>query len=99
MLSNPPYGKSWKMDLAILGIGEDKDLKKNIIDKRFVRNYKEQNDFRMIPDVSDGQLLFLLNNISKMKETELGSRIVEVHNGSALLLVMQEMVQVMLEDL
>lgn len=84
MLSNPPYGKSWKTDLAILGIGEDKDLKKNIIDKRFVRNYKEQNDFRMIPDVSDGQLLFLLNNISKMKETELGSRIVEVHNGSAL---------------
>lgn len=84
MLSNPPYGKSWKLDLAILGVGEDKDLKKNIIDKRFVRSYKEQDDFRMIPDVSDGQLLFLLNNISKMKETELGSRIVEVHNGSAL---------------
>lgn len=84
MLSNPPYGKSWKTDLAILGSGSDKDLKKNIIDKRFVRSYKEQDDFRMIPDVSDGQILFLLNNISKMKETELGSRIVEVHNGSAL---------------
>ena len=84
MLSNPPYGKTWKTDLAILGSGNDKDLKKNIIDRRFVRNYKEQDDFRMIPDVSDGQLLFLLNNISKMKETEMGSRIVEVHNGSAL---------------
>ncbi|MHA0298468.1 type I restriction-modification system subunit M [Mesomycoplasma ovipneumoniae] len=84
MLSNPPYGKTWKTDLAILGSGNDKDPKKNIIDKRFVRNYKEQDDFRMIPDVSDGQLLFLLNNISKMKETEMGSRIVEVHNGSAL---------------
>ena len=84
MLSNPPYGKSWKTDLSILGSGSDKDLKKNIIDKRFVRSYKEQDDFRMIPDVSDGQILFLLNNISKMKETELGSRIVEVHNGSAL---------------
>ena len=84
MLSNPPYGKTWKTDLAILGSGNDKDLKKNIIDKRFVKSYKEQDDFRMIPDVSDGQLLFLLNNISKMKETEMGSRIVEVHNGSAL---------------
>ncbi|MDO6826267.1 class I SAM-dependent DNA methyltransferase [Mesomycoplasma ovipneumoniae] len=84
MLSNPPYGKTWKTDLAILGSGKDKDPKKNIIDRRFVRNYKEQDDFRMIPDVSDGQLLFLLNNISKMKETEMGSRIVEVHNGSAL---------------
>ena len=84
MLSNPPYGKTWKTDLAILGSGNDKDPKKNIIDRRFIRNYKEQDDFRMIPDVSDGQLLFLLNNISKMKETEMGSRIVEVHNGSAL---------------
>lgn len=84
MLSNPPYGKTWKTDLAILGSGKDKDPKKNIIDRRFVRNYKEQDDFRMIPDVSDGQLLFLLNNISKMKETKMGSRIVEVHNGSAL---------------
>ena len=84
MLSNPPYGKTWKTDLNILGVGSNKDLKKNIIDKRFVRSYKEQEDFRMIPDVSDGQLLFLLNNISKMKNTELGSRIIEVHNGSAL---------------
>lgn len=84
MLSNPPYGKNWKTDLSILGIGIDKDPKKNIIDKRFVRSYKEQEDFRMIPDVGDGQLLFLLNNISKMKDTPLGSRIVEVHNGSAL---------------
>ncbi|MCR8967319.1 type I restriction-modification system subunit M [Streptococcus zalophi] len=84
MLSNPPYGKSWKTDLAILGSGSDKDQKKNIIDKRFVKSYKDNDDFRMLPDVSDGQLLFLLNNISKMKETELGSRIIEVHNGSAL---------------
>lgn len=84
MLSNPPYGKTWKNDLNILGAGVDKDPKKNIVDSRFVRSYKEQNDYRMIPDVSDGQLLFLLNNISKMKDTPLGSRIVEVHNGSAL---------------
>lgn len=84
MLSNPPYGKNWKTDLEKIGQGTDKDLKKNIIDNRFVISHKEESDFRMIPDVSDGQLLFLLNNISKMKNTEMGSRIVEVHNGSAL---------------
>ena len=84
MLSNPPYGKTWKNDLSILGAGPDKEQKNNVTDSRFVRTYKEQADFRMIPSVSDGQLLFLLNNISKMKDTLLGSRIVEVHNGSAL---------------
>ena len=84
MLSNPPYGKNWKTDLEKIGQGTDNDFKKNILDPRFVTNHKEESDFRMIPDVSDGQLLFLLNNISKMKDTEMGSRIVEVHNGSAL---------------
>ncbi len=84
MLSNPPYGKNWKTDLEKMGQGADKDLKKKIIDPRFITTHNEETDFRMIPDVSDGQLLFLLNNISKMKDTEMGSRIVEVHNGSAL---------------
>lgn len=84
MLSNPPYGKDWKTDLTILGGGVDAKAKERVIDSRFVKSYKEQEDFRMLPDVSDGQLLFLLNNIAKMKETKLGSRIVEVHNGSAL---------------
>lgn len=84
MLSNPPYGKNWKTDLEKMGQGAAKDLKKNIIDSRFITTHNEETDFRMIPDVSDGQLLFLLNNISKMKNTEMGSRIVEVHNGSAL---------------
>lgn len=84
MLSNPPYGKNWKTDLEKMGQGADKDLKKNIIDPRFITRLNEESDFRMIPDVSDGQLLFLLNNISKMKNTNMGSRIVEVHNGSAL---------------
>lgn len=84
MLSNPPYGKNWKTDLTILGGGTDDKSKKSVMDSRFVKSYKEQADFRMLPDVSDGQLLFLLNNIAKMKETALGSRILEVHNGSAL---------------
>ena len=79
MLSNPPYGKSWKNDAEKLG------GKKGIIDTRFVTSFADEGEFSMIPRVSDGQLLFLLNNISKMKETtELGSRIAEVHNGSSL---------------
>ncbi|MDR2697272.1 MAG: type I restriction-modification system subunit M [Holophagales bacterium] len=79
MLSNPPYGKSWKNDADKLG------GKKDIIDARFVTSFAGEGEFSMIPRVSDGQLLFLLNNVSKMKEeTELGSRIAEVHNGSSL---------------
>ncbi|KRN88702.1 site-specific dna-methyltransferase (adenine-specific) [Ligilactobacillus ceti DSM 22408] len=85
MLSNPPYGKNWKTDLAKLGAGSNKDAKKNIIDKRFITEFAGDGDYSMIPAVSDGQLLFLLNNIAKMKkDSKLGSRIVEVHNGSAL---------------
>ena len=79
MLSNPPYGKSWKNDADKLG------GKKGIIDTRFVTSFAGEGDFSMIPRVSDGQLLFLLNNVAKMKETtELGSRIAEVHNRSSL---------------
>lgn len=79
MLSNPPYGKSWKIDADRLG------GKKGIQDTRFVTSFGDDPEFSMIPRTSDGQLLFLLNNVSKMKETtELGSRIAEVHNGSSL---------------
>lgn len=79
MLSNPPYGKSWKVDAEKMG------GKKDISDTRFVTSFKDDAEFSMIPRTSDGQLLFLLNNIAKMKEnTKLGSRIAEVHNGSSL---------------
>lgn len=79
MLSNPPYGKSWKTDMDRLG------GKGDITDTRFVVSHKGEADFKLIPRSSDGQLLFLANKISKMKHnTELGSRIVEVHNGSSL---------------
>jgi type I restriction enzyme M protein len=79
MLSNPPYGKAWKNDADKLG------GKKGIIDTRFVTSFAGEGEFSMLPRVSDGQLLFLLNNVAKMKEsTELGSRIAEVHNGSSL---------------
>jgi type I restriction enzyme M protein len=79
MLSNPPYGKSWKVDADKMG------GKKGIMDSRFIIPYEGDGDFNMIPRSSDGQLLFLLNNVSKMKkETPIGSRIAEVHNGSSL---------------
>ena len=79
MLSNPPYGKSWKTDAEKMG------GKKEILDTRF-NTYLEGGDaMPMIPRTSDGQLLFLLNNVAKMKkDTELGSRIAEVHNGSSI---------------
>ncbi len=59
--------------------------KKEILDTRF-NTYLENGDLMpMIPRTSDGQLLFLLNNVAKMKkDTELGSRIAEVHNGSSI---------------
>ncbi|MGL5440167.1 MAG: type I restriction-modification system subunit M [Filifactoraceae bacterium] len=79
MLSNPPYGKSWKTDMERLG------GKGDIADTRFVVSHKDEPELKMIPRSSDGQLLFLANKISKMKHnTERGSRIVEVHNGSSL---------------
>ena len=79
MLSNPPYGKSWKTDADRLG-GKDE-----ILDTRFRTYLEGGEELRMIPRTSDGQLLFLLNNVAKMKtDTELGSRIIEVHNGSSL---------------
>ena len=79
-LSNPPFGTPWKTDLKAWG-----DIKKeDIADSRFVVSYQGQN-FSLIPDIGDPQMLFLANNISKMKrDTPLGTRIVEVHNGSSL---------------
>ena len=82
MLSNPPYGKSWKTDAEKMSSG---DKKKEILDTRFNAYTGSGEELQMLPRSSDGQLLFLLNNISKMKtDTELGSRIIEVHNGSSL---------------
>lgn len=79
MLSNPPYGKSWKTDAEKMG------GKKEILDTRFNAYLENGEQLAMIPRVSDGQLLFLLNNVAKMKkDTPLGSRIVEVHNGSSI---------------
>ena len=79
MLSNPPYGKSWKTDAEKMG------GKKEILDSRFNAYLENGEELKMIPRTSDGQLLFLLNNVAKMKkDTPLGSRIAEVHNGSSI---------------
>lgn len=87
MLSNPPYGKSWA--------GEKKNIcdtdGKTVSDSRFIVTL---NDYWGNPQVadatprsSDGQLLFLMEMVSKMKPSragEKGSRIASVHNGSSL---------------
>ena len=79
MLSNPPYGKSWKSDLARMG------GKKGIKDTRFLVEHDGDSEFSLVTHTNDGQMLFLVNKLSKMKHhTPLGSRIAEVHNGSSL---------------
>ena len=79
MLSNPPYGKSWKTDLERMG------GKKEMRDPRFVIEHAGDAEYSLVTRSSDGQMLFLANKLSKMKQdTPLGSRIAEVHNGSSL---------------
>lgn len=79
MLSNPPYGKSWKGDLERMG------GKRGIQDQRFLIEHDGDPEYSLVTRVSDGQLMFLANLASKMKtDTPLGSRIAEVHNGSSL---------------
>ena len=79
MLSNPPYGKSWKNDLERLG------GKSEIHDPRFLIDHGGEPEYSLVTRSSDGQMLFLANMVSKMKHgTALGSRIAEVHNGSSL---------------
>lgn len=75
MLTNPPYGKSWEKDQKEIGV-EKKGGQTLCSDSRFQVG---------ITSKSDGQMMFLLNMISKIKHnTPLGSRIASVHNGSSL---------------
>lgn len=79
MLSNPPYGKSWRSDLERMG------GKAAIKDPRFIISHAGDPEYSLLTRSSDGQMLFLANMVSKMKHgTPLGSRIAEVHNGSSL---------------
>ena len=79
MLSNPPYGKSWKTDLERMG------GRSGIMDRRFLVEHGGDADYSLITRSSDGQMMFLANMLSKMKRnTDMGSRIAEVHNRSSL---------------
>ncbi|MEQ8714771.1 MAG: class I SAM-dependent DNA methyltransferase [Cyclobacteriaceae bacterium] len=85
MLSNPPYGKSWSSELKYIKDGKD------VIDPRFVVPLKDywgvEGEEDATPRSSDGQLLFLMEMVNKMKsldQSARGSRIASVHNGSSL---------------
>ena len=84
-ITNPPYGKSWKTD-------KDKIYhEKQLLDSRFeltLTNYAGESEvLDCTPRTSDGQLLFMLEMVDKMKPLEQqpqGSRIASIHNGSSL---------------
>lgn len=85
MLTNPPYGKSWKTDK------EKIYHEKTLLDHRFelpLSNFAgEQEVLDCTPRTSDGQLLFMLEEVDKMKPLDQqpqGSRIASIHNGSSL---------------
>lgn len=85
MLTNPPYGKSWKTDK------EKIYHEKTLLDHRFeltLKNFAGDEEIEdCTPRTSDGQLLFLLEEVNKMKPLEFqpqGSRIASIHNGSSL---------------
>lgn len=84
-LSNPPYGKSWASELKYIKDG------KEVIDPRFRVKLKDywgnEEEVDATPRSSDGQLLFLMEMVNKMKplkQSKLGSRVASVHNGSSL---------------
>lgn len=81
MLSNPPYGKSWASEVKYIKDGKD------VFRVELVDYWGEHSTVDATPRSSDGQLLFLMEMVSKMKSTKdspLGSRVASVHNGSSL---------------
>ena len=85
-ISNPPFGTPWKEDLKKRGLKETEKAK--FTDSRFniaIGNGENRKEITFLPDIGDCQMLFLANNLSRMvDDTEMGTRIVEVHNGSSL---------------
>lgn len=82
-ISNPPFGTPWKADMEAWGLKENK--KDKIADRRFYRSEGYSQEVRFVPGIGDPQMLFLANNVSRINnDSELGTRIVEVHNGSSL---------------
>lgn len=71
LLTNPPFGKEWKMD---------EDAVRNEAERGYARRFGAG-----LPRISDGQLLFLQHMLARMKDPkEGGSRIAIVMNGSPL---------------
>lgn len=71
IISNPPFGRGWKNE-------------KTKVEAEAKRGFAGRFGAG-VPAVSDGQMLFLLTAISKMKEpSDGGSRIAIIHNGSPL---------------
>ena len=71
IISNPPFGREWKNEKRVV-----EDEAKRGFAGRFGAG---------LPAASDGQMLFLMTAISKMKEPrDGGSRIAIIHNGSPL---------------
>lgn len=82
-ISNPPFGTPWKEDLKKRGL-TDKE-KSKFTDSRFAVTGENGQEISFLPDIGDCQMMFLANNLSRMQDdTPLGTRIVEVHNGSSL---------------
>ncbi len=82
-ISNPPFGTPWKEDLKKRGLKETEKAK--FSDSRFCVRDKNGCEISFLPDIGDCQMMFLANNVSRMQDdTPLGTRIVEVHNGSSL---------------
>lgn len=85
-ISNPPFGTPWKEDLKNKGL-TDKE-KDKFDDPRFYaveRNGDEEVRTSFLPDIGDCQMMFSANNLSRMQnDPPIGSRVVEVHNGSSL---------------
>lgn len=84
-LTNPPYGKSWKTDK------EKIYHEKQLLDRRYelsLTNFAGDSEvLDCTPRTSDGQLLFMLEMVDKMKPLDQqpqGSRIASIHNGSSL---------------
>lgn len=82
-ISNPPFGTPWKEDLKKRGLTDKEKAK--FTDSRFAAIGENGQEISFLPDIGDCQMMFLANNLSRMQDdTPLGTRIVEVHNGSSL---------------
>ena len=85
MITNPPYGKSWKEHKKL--IYHEKELLDERFRKSLVNFAGEVEQLDCCPRTSDGQLLFVLEMIDRMKPLDVqpqGTRIASIHNGSSL---------------